>query len=100
MVINNLCYIQERHWTSPGMAAALQAAINTPHSDRLKQALNMTPRILDLYFSIALRDVHNCMLLPLLSSYLLGIKFPCIGSLYFLKAIIRCVINLLTWWQL
>lgn len=74
VVINNLRYIQERHWTSPGMAAALQAAINAPQSDRLKQALNMTPRILDLYFAIALRDVNNCMLLSLLSSYLLNIQ--------------------------
>ncbi|KAJ4848498.1 hypothetical protein Tsubulata_003379 [Turnera subulata] len=63
--------LAERHWTSPAMAAALQAAINTRQSDRLKQALKMTPRILDLYFSIALRDVNNsliCALIPLLMS--------------------------------
>jgi hypothetical protein len=53
---------QERHWTSPGMATALQAAINTPQSDRLKQILKMAPRILDVYFSIGLRGVNNCML--------------------------------------
>ena len=98
-VINNLCCIQERHWTSPGIAAALQAAINTPQSDRLKQALNMAPRVLDMYFAIALRDVNNCMLLPLLSSYLLDIKFHCIGSLHLQKAFIRCIISLLMWWQ-
>ncbi|PQQ08249.1 hypothetical protein Pyn_18565 [Prunus yedoensis var. nudiflora] len=63
--------ITERHWTSPGMAAALQAAINTPQSDRLKHILRMAPRFLDVYFSIALRDVNNslvCALIPLLMS--------------------------------
>ena len=61
--------LAERHWTSPGIAAALQAAINTPQSDRLKQSLNMAPRVLDMYFAIALRDVNNsliCALLPLI----------------------------------
>ncbi|KAJ9672059.1 hypothetical protein PVL29_025629 [Vitis rotundifolia] len=61
--------LAERHWTSPGIAAALQAAINTPQSDRLKQALNMAPRVLDMYFAITLRDVNNsliCALLPLI----------------------------------
>ncbi|KAK1584549.1 hypothetical protein Q3G72_033962 [Acer saccharum] len=61
--------LAERHWTSPGMAAALQAAINTPQSDRMKQILNMTPRLLDTYFAIALHDVNDsliCALIPLL----------------------------------
>ncbi|KAK3021268.1 hypothetical protein RJ639_047259 [Escallonia herrerae] len=60
---------QQRHWTSPGMAAALQAALSTPQSDRLKEALKLTPRLLDVYFAIALRDVNNsliCALIPLL----------------------------------
>lgn len=56
-------YFQERHWGSPGMAAALQAAINTPQSYRLKEALNITPRLLDVYFAIGLRDMNDCMLL-------------------------------------
>ncbi|KAJ7981598.1 AP-5 complex subunit zeta-1 [Quillaja saponaria] len=63
--------LAERHWTSPGMAAILQAAINTPQSNRLKQVLNMAPRLLDVYFSIALRDINNsliCALIPLLMS--------------------------------
>lgn len=55
--------IQERHWTSPGMATALQAAINTPQSERLKKILKMAPRILDVYIAITLRDVNNCMLI-------------------------------------
>ncbi|KAK9269608.1 hypothetical protein L1049_001385 [Liquidambar formosana] len=62
--------LAERHWTS-GMAAALQAAINTPQSDRLKQTLNMAPRLLDVYFATALRDVNDsliCALIPLLMS--------------------------------
>ncbi|XP_059664715.1 uncharacterized protein LOC132311042 isoform X2 [Cornus florida] len=61
--------LSERHWTTPGMAAALQAATNAPQSNRLKQALNMTPRLLDVYFAIALRDVNDsliCALIPLL----------------------------------
>ncbi|KAK2984816.1 hypothetical protein RJ640_004641 [Escallonia rubra] len=61
--------LAQRHWTSPGMAAALQAALSTPQSDRLKEALKLTPRLLDLYFAIALRDVNNsliCALIPLL----------------------------------
>ncbi|XP_022139677.1 LOW QUALITY PROTEIN: uncharacterized protein LOC111010525 [Momordica charantia] len=62
--------LSERHWTSPVMAAVLQTAINTP-SVRLKQILNMTPRILDVYFSVALQEVNNsliCALVPLLMS--------------------------------
>lgn len=51
---------QQRHWTSPGMESALQASISIP-SDRLKQALKMAPRLLDVYFSIALHDVNQCM---------------------------------------
>ncbi|KAL5708828.1 hypothetical protein ACHQM5_019585 [Ranunculus cassubicifolius] len=61
----------ERQWTSPGVPAALQVAINTPQTDRLKQTLRMTPRILDLYFSVALKDVDSaliCALIPLLMS--------------------------------
>ncbi|KAL6189013.1 hypothetical protein ACLB2K_040403 [Fragaria x ananassa] len=63
--------IAERHLTSPGIVAALQAAINNPLSNRLKYILQMAPRLLDLYFAIALRDVNNsliCALIPLLMS--------------------------------
>nr|XP_023876963.1 AP-5 complex subunit zeta-1 [Quercus suber]POE80490.1 ap-5 complex subunit zeta-1 [Quercus suber] len=63
--------LAERHWTSPGMATLLQAAINSPQSDRLKQILKMAPQILDVYFAITLRDVNNsliCALIPLLMS--------------------------------
>ncbi|CAI9088473.1 OLC1v1022808C2 [Oldenlandia corymbosa var. corymbosa] len=61
--------LAERHWTSPAMAAALQAAINAPQSDRLKQALRIAPRLLDVYFSIAISEVNDsliCALVPLL----------------------------------
>ncbi|XP_031118040.1 AP-5 complex subunit zeta-1 [Ipomoea triloba] len=61
--------LAERHWTSPAMAATLQAVINTPQSDRLKQALRITPRLLDVYFAIAIHDVNDsllCALIPLL----------------------------------
>ncbi|PWA48506.1 hypothetical protein CTI12_AA420800 [Artemisia annua] len=60
--------LAQRHWTSPGMEAALQAAISSP-SDRLKQALKLAPRLLDVYFSIALHDVNQslkCALIPML----------------------------------
>ncbi|KAJ6849301.1 uncharacterized protein M6B38_269930 [Iris pallida] len=63
--------LAERHLTSPGIAATLQAAINTPQSDRRRQALKLTPRLLELYFTIALRDVNDsllCALVPLLMS--------------------------------
>ncbi|TYH87000.1 hypothetical protein ES332_D01G084100v1 [Gossypium tomentosum] len=59
----------ERHWTSPGVAAVLQAATNSPQSDRLKQILNITPRLLHMYFTLALRDANNsliCALIPIL----------------------------------
>ncbi|KAG2682193.1 hypothetical protein I3760_11G180300 [Carya illinoinensis] len=59
--------IAERHWTSPGMATALQAAINTPQSERLKQILKMAPRILDVYIAITLRDVNNSLICALIS---------------------------------
>ncbi|KAF5948802.1 hypothetical protein HYC85_014759 [Camellia sinensis] len=52
--------LAERHWTSSGMAAAMQSTISAPQSDRLKQALKMTPRLLDVYFAIAVRDVNDC----------------------------------------
>lgn len=60
--------LAQRHWTSPGMEVALQAAISVP-SDRLKQALKLAPRLLDVYFSIALHDVNHslkCALIPML----------------------------------
>ncbi|MQL73712.1 hypothetical protein Taro_006077, partial [Colocasia esculenta] len=63
--------LAERHWTSPGMATALQSSINSPQSDRLRQALRMTPRFLDAYFEIALQDSNDslvCALIPLLMS--------------------------------
>ncbi|KAK1303500.1 hypothetical protein QJS10_CPB11g01264 [Acorus calamus] len=59
--------IAERHWTSPGITTALQAATSTPQSDRLKQALDMTPRFLDIYFDVALRDVNNSLICALIS---------------------------------
>jgi AP-5 complex subunit zeta-1 len=58
----NFLKFQERHWTSPTMAATLRAAVNNPQSDRLKQTLQMSPRLLSVYFSIALRDIDDCKL--------------------------------------
>ncbi|CAJ1978756.1 unnamed protein product [Sphenostylis stenocarpa] len=63
--------IAERPWSSPVMGAILQASVNSPYSDKLKAVLSMTPRLLDVYFSIALDTVNNsliCALIPLLMS--------------------------------
>ncbi|CAI8617349.1 unnamed protein product [Vicia faba] len=63
--------ITERPWSSPLMTTILQTAVNNTYSDRLKAVLRLTPRLLDVYFSIALRDVNDsliCALLPLLMS--------------------------------
>ncbi|RDX58358.1 AP-5 complex subunit zeta-1 [Mucuna pruriens] len=63
--------IAERPWSSPVMTTILQAAISSPYSDRLKAILGMAPRLLDLYFSIALHNVNNsliCASIPLLMS--------------------------------
>ncbi|KAJ4816038.1 AP-5 complex subunit zeta-1 [Rhynchospora pubera] len=63
--------IAERHWTSPTMATTLRAAVNNPQSDRLKQTLRMSPHLLGLYFSVALREINDsllCALIPLLMS--------------------------------
>ncbi|CAL1384553.1 unnamed protein product [Linum trigynum] len=61
--------LAERHRTYPSMAAALQAAVNAPQSDRLKQSLKIAPGLLDVYCAIAIRDVNDsliCSLIPLL----------------------------------
>lgn len=51
---------QERHWSFPGMAAALQALMGSSPSQRLQHALALTPSLLRVYFSVALRDVNDC----------------------------------------
>lgn len=60
---------QERHWTSPAMAAALQAVVSAPQSDRLKEALRMTPRLLDAYFALAVCDFNSCTSIPFCSTF-------------------------------
>lgn len=62
-----LFIFQQRYWTSPGMAEVLLAATNSTQSDRLKQALKMAPRLLDVYFAIALHDTNDCMLVSIIS---------------------------------
>ncbi|KAF4356892.1 hypothetical protein F8388_003187 [Cannabis sativa] len=59
--------LAERQWNSPGMAAALQAAINTTQSDRLKHVLKIAPRLIEVYFAIALRDVNDSLICALIS---------------------------------
>nr|ACL52622.1 unknown [Zea mays] len=63
--------IAAKHWISPTISSTLQAAFNSPQSDRLKQSLEMAPRFLTLYFATALRDVNDsllCALIPLVMS--------------------------------
>ncbi|KAJ6950421.1 hypothetical protein NC651_004170 [Populus alba x Populus x berolinensis] len=43
------------------MVAALQAAISTPQSDRLKQILKMASWLLNVCFTVSLRDVSDCI---------------------------------------
>lgn len=56
----NSIICQERPWSSSVMTTILQTAVNSAYSDRLKAVLRLTPRLLDVYFSIALRDVNDC----------------------------------------
>lgn len=63
--------IAAKHWTSPTISSTLQAALNSPQSDRLKHSLKMAPRFLTVYFATALRDVNNsllCALIPVVMS--------------------------------
>ncbi|KAJ1272893.1 hypothetical protein BS78_06G237800 [Paspalum vaginatum] len=63
--------IAAKHWISPTISSTLQAAVNSPQSDRLKQSLEMAPRFLSLYFTTALRDVNDsllCALIPVVMS--------------------------------
>ncbi|XP_057834901.1 uncharacterized protein LOC131045338 isoform X2 [Cryptomeria japonica] len=61
--------LAERHWTSQGMAATLQAAMGSAQSERLKQVFRVAPRIVEEYFRIALHDFNHsliCALIPLI----------------------------------
>ncbi|KAF8649704.1 hypothetical protein HU200_064245 [Digitaria exilis] len=63
--------IAAKHWISPTISSTLQAAVNSPQSDRLKQSLEMAPRFLSLYFATALRVVNDsllCALIPVVMS--------------------------------
>ncbi|VAH36879.1 unnamed protein product [Triticum turgidum subsp. durum] len=63
--------IAAKHWTSPTISSTLQAALNSPQSDRLKQSLKMAPHFLTVFFATALRDVNNsllCALIPVVMS--------------------------------
>ncbi|KAG0555279.1 hypothetical protein KC19_12G158000 [Ceratodon purpureus] len=58
--------LAERHWSFPGMAAALQALMGSSPSQRLQHALTLTPSLLSIYFTITLRDVNDSLLAALL----------------------------------
>ncbi|KAI4390098.1 hypothetical protein MLD38_002246 [Melastoma candidum] len=75
---------QERQWASPIMAALVQNAVNNPHSNRLMQSFIIGPRLLGVYFSIAVREVNDsliCSLIPLLMSRISS-TFPDNGYSY------------------
>lgn len=55
------------------MATALQAVINAPLSNRLKEALKIAPRLLDSYFALAVQDANDCMCS-------VGVLFPILNS--------------------
>lgn len=63
--------LAERHWSFPGMAAALEAVMGTARSERLKQSIKLVPTLLQLYFKIAIRDVDDSLLCALLPSLFL-----------------------------
>lgn len=58
--------LAERHWSFPGMAAALKALMGSNPSERLQHALELAPSLLRIYFTIALRDVNDSLLAALL----------------------------------
>ncbi|KAJ7523876.1 hypothetical protein O6H91_18G066100 [Diphasiastrum complanatum] len=60
--------LAEKHWSHPGMTTALQSAMGSVQSEKLKHALKLAPSLLQVYFDIALRDVNDsllCALLPI-----------------------------------
>ncbi|MCO5591045.1 hypothetical protein L7F22_045021 [Adiantum nelumboides] len=54
--------LAERHWTFPGMAAALEAVMGSTRSDRRQQSISLAPRLLQSYFQVAITDVDDCKL--------------------------------------
>ncbi|KAH0934245.1 hypothetical protein HID58_011362 [Brassica napus] len=61
--------LAERHRPSPALNTALQAAASGPRSERMNQTLKIAPGLLDVYFSVTLRDANDsliCALIPLL----------------------------------
>ena len=55
--------MQERHRPSPALNTALQAAASGPRSERMNQTLKIAPRLLDVYFSVTLRDANDCKII-------------------------------------
>lgn len=80
---------QERHRTSSALTEAIQASTNTSQSNRLKQALKMTPRLLDVYFSAALQDVNDCMLFYIFIHFLFFSCWFSISSLFLFVLIVQ-----------
>lgn len=48
------------------MAAALQSQMGSVQSERLQHALKLTPLLLRVYCTVALRDVNECKLFSLI----------------------------------
>lgn len=51
--------LAEGVWATPGLAVALAAATGSQASARVSHALQAAPRLLHLYFAVALRDVSD-----------------------------------------
>nr|XP_024363066.1 AP-5 complex subunit zeta-1-like [Physcomitrium patens] len=58
--------LAERHWSFPGMAAALQSLVGSSPSERLQHAMTLAPILLHIYFTIALRDVNDLWIVEML----------------------------------
>lgn len=69
-IFDKLNVLQERHRASPTLNAALQAAASGPQSERMKQTLKIAPRLLDVYFSVTLRDANDCKIIYSLPSFI------------------------------
>lgn len=58
--------LMEGHWSHPGLPAALLSSLGTSPSDRLQGVVQIVPKLLRIYFEVALRDVEDERLAALL----------------------------------
>eukprot|EP00897_Mesotaenium_endlicherianum_P009555 jgi/Mesen1/8628/ME000050S08040 len=58
--------LAQGHWSKPGLQTALSAAAGAQASPQVKRTLRIVPRLLAVYFQVALRDVSDVELMGLL----------------------------------